>query len=112
MKSSNIQSALQLKHRDYFRVNYMNPSIDQGFVERTNKEKPNSPLQKYSLTPKGIVLKEDLLKQIGTNIQLETRITDQTTGQASGQVPDHDTDFKTNNDTDCVTDHDTVYDTA
>ncbi len=60
MKSSEIQIALQLKHREYFRDNYLIPTMENGFIEMTIPETPNHPNQKYRLTPKGIATKQQL----------------------------------------------------
>jgi len=115
MKSADIQIALQLKHREYFRANYLKPSIDQGFIERTKKEKPNSPLQKYRLTQKGIVFKKEIMSFLYSSKQTEIPIcylaSEQVSEQVSEQATDHDTDYKANNDTDFVADYDVIYDT-
>mgnify|MGYP000067498368 CR=1 FL=1 len=37
----------------YFRVNYLNPAIEQGFVALTIPDKPTSSKQQYYLTDKG-----------------------------------------------------------
>jgi len=90
MKSSEIQTALQLKHREYFRDNYLNPSLDQGFVEMILQEKPNSPNQKYRLTPKGMALKDRLLihqsAQKTVSEEITTSVTGEATGEATGEV--------------------------
>lgn len=62
MKSADIQSALQLKHRETFRDNYLNPAMAEGYVEMTIPGKPNSPNQRYRLTQKGLELKAKLEK--------------------------------------------------
>ena len=48
-----IQEKLGLKNRDYFRKNYLNPAIEQGFVALTIPDKPTSSKQQYYLTDKG-----------------------------------------------------------
>jgi len=58
MKSADIQAILQLKHRGYFKNNYLDPSIDEGFVEMTIPESSKSPNQMYRLTEKGIEMKK------------------------------------------------------
>ena len=44
---------LKLSHRPTFRANYLHPALEQGLIERTIPDKPNSRLQKYRLTLKG-----------------------------------------------------------
>jgi len=44
---------LKLSHRPTLRANYLHPALEQGFIERTIPDKPNSRLQKYRLTPRG-----------------------------------------------------------
>jgi hypothetical protein len=51
---------LELKHRPTFLYDYLKPSLEQGFVEMTIPDKPNSRLQKYRLTIFGKQLKEKL----------------------------------------------------
>jgi len=87
MKSAEIQEVLQLKHREYFRENYLIPALDMGFVEMTIPEKPNSPIQKYHLTAKGIELKKHYY-------------------HAAGDIANGKTDYDTDYDTDHDTDHD------
>lgn len=60
VKRNEIQEALELKHRDYFMDNYLNPAIAQGYIEQTIPDKPTSPKQKYRLTAKGLKLKNEL----------------------------------------------------
>ena len=82
MKSAEIQEVLQLKHREYFRDNYLEPSINEGFVEMSIPGKPNSPIQKYRLTEKGMELKNGYFD---VNSQIADSRTDHDT--------DHDTDY-------------------
>jgi hypothetical protein len=58
MKSADIQNLLQLKHRETFRDNYLVPALNEGILEMTIPEKPNSPKQMYRLTQKGIELQK------------------------------------------------------
>jgi predicted transcriptional regulator len=60
MKRAEIQEALQLKHRDSFTENYLQPALSEGLVEMTIPNKPNSSRQKYRLTEKGLALKEQI----------------------------------------------------
>ena len=48
-----LQNLLNLSDREYFRKNYLNPAIEQGFVALTIPDKPTSKNQKYYLTDKG-----------------------------------------------------------
>jgi len=57
MKRSEIQQILQLKHDDYFRVEYILPALESGIIEQTHPESPNHPQQRYKLTEKGLQLK-------------------------------------------------------
>ena len=60
MGRAELQELLSIKNRDYFRTDYLNPAIDQGYVEPTIPDKPNSQNQKYRLTSKGAALKNSL----------------------------------------------------
>lgn len=60
MKRDEIQEALELKHRDNFRENYLNPAIAEGWVEMTIPDKPTSSKQTYRLTRKGLKRKKEL----------------------------------------------------
>ncbi len=53
MKRADIQSALGLQHREYFRSAYLKPSLMKNLIEMTIPDKPKSKLQKYRLTAKG-----------------------------------------------------------
>jgi len=50
MNRQEIQEKLNLSDRENFRLNYLKPALEQGFVEMTLPDKPNSNLQKYRLT--------------------------------------------------------------
>lgn len=54
LSASDIMRKINLSHRPTFRKNYLNPAISKGFIEMTIPDKPNSRLQKYRITPKGI----------------------------------------------------------
>ena len=60
VKRIEIQDMLELKHRENFIENYLNPAIKDKFIELTIPDKPNSPKQKYRLTEKGIALKSQM----------------------------------------------------
>jgi hypothetical protein len=53
MDRQQILHALGLKVRKNLRVTYLEPSLKQCLVEMTQPDSPNSPTQKYRLTPKG-----------------------------------------------------------
>lgn len=57
---SELQELLSIKNRDYFRTDYLIPAINDGYIELTIPDKPNSRNQKYRLTTKGLELKEAL----------------------------------------------------
>lgn len=50
-----LMGLLELKHRPTFMSNYLEPAIEDGYVERT-QEKPTSRNQKYRATKKGLEL--------------------------------------------------------
>ncbi len=54
MTRQQIQKKLKLKDEKNFRKKYQQPAINQGLIEMTVPDKPNSRLQKYKLTAKGI----------------------------------------------------------
>jgi predicted HTH transcriptional regulator len=57
-KSANdLMLDLDLKHRPTFLYDYLKPALEQGFIEMTVPDKPNSSLQKYRLTVLGKELK-------------------------------------------------------
>lgn len=51
--ATELMEELQLSHRPTFRKNYLHPALEQGLIEMTVPDKPNSRLQKYRLTAKG-----------------------------------------------------------
>jgi fido (protein-threonine AMPylation protein) len=53
MSSSEIMTALGLSHRPTFRKNYLNPALDEDWIERTQPASPRSSTQRYRLTGKG-----------------------------------------------------------
>ena len=54
LSSSELRNNLGIKHRPTFRDNYINPALYAGLIELTIPDKPNSRLQKYRLTAKGL----------------------------------------------------------
>lgn len=53
LSSGELRELLKLSHRPTFRQNYLHPALEEGFVELTIPDKPNSSRQKYRLTAKG-----------------------------------------------------------
>ncbi len=47
LSASELMWRLGLSHKPTFRKNYLNPAIEQGLIERTIPDKPNSRNQKY-----------------------------------------------------------------
>jgi ATP-dependent DNA helicase RecG len=48
-----LQSALNINNRDYFRVSFIKAVLDNGLINMTIPEKPTSKNQKYYITTKG-----------------------------------------------------------
>jgi hypothetical protein len=51
--SHDLMQVLGLSHRPTFRENYLNPALNDGWIERTQPDSPRSPTQRYRLTDKG-----------------------------------------------------------
>jgi predicted HTH transcriptional regulator len=64
MNRQEIQNKLGLSNRDNFRLNYLKPALEQGFIEMTISAKPNSSLQKYRLSILGNQLRNSILTQV------------------------------------------------
>lgn len=52
MGSNDLMQALGLSHRPTFRNNYLNPALEDEWIERTQPDSPRSPTQRYRLTGK------------------------------------------------------------
>jgi ATP-dependent DNA helicase RecG len=50
---------LNLQHREYFRLSYIKPALEQGYIA-TEFANPNHPKQRYYLTEKGKETKANL----------------------------------------------------
>jgi ATP-dependent DNA helicase RecG len=53
LTSSEIMERLDLHHREYFRLNYIKPALEQGYIA-PEFPNPNHPKQRYCLTEKGL----------------------------------------------------------
>ena len=49
-----LQEKAGIKHKYYFLQNYLKPALEQGLIAMTIPNKPNSRLQRYRLTDKGL----------------------------------------------------------
>ncbi|KGJ92083.1 Fic family protein [Thalassotalea sp. ND16A] len=58
MGRDELQKALGLSDRKSFRERYIKPALENGIIEMTKPDKPNSRLQKYRLTSVGKNLKD------------------------------------------------------
>ncbi|CBL44293.1 conserved hypothetical protein [gamma proteobacterium HdN1] len=52
LKSNELMQALGLSHRATFRNNYLNPALENNWIERTQPDAPRSPTQRYRLSGK------------------------------------------------------------
>ena len=57
-----IMNKLQLSHKQSFLQNYIQPALKLELIKMTIPNKPNSRLQKYRLTEKGIELRKKIKK--------------------------------------------------
>lgn len=51
-----LQEQLGLKHDEHFRIAYLLPALENGYIERTIPDKPQSSQQQYRSTAKGRAL--------------------------------------------------------
>lgn len=63
MSKNDLMQSLGLKDTKYFKQNILQKAIKLNLIELTQPNSPNSPTQKYRLTPVGESLKKSLLKQ-------------------------------------------------
>ena len=61
MTRQQIQATLGLKHEDHFRLAYVLPALEAGWIEMSIPDKPRSRNQRYRLTRAG----RDHLRRIG-----------------------------------------------
>ncbi len=62
LKRVELQEILGLKDRVNFITNYLNPTLELGYIEMTIPEIPTHQEQRYRLTSRGIALKKQLKK--------------------------------------------------
>ena len=55
-KREEIQSFIGIKDRKHFRIEILQPLIENGLLQMTIPDKPNSPIQKYVTTEQGMGL--------------------------------------------------------
>jgi len=56
MTRKKLQESLLLRGEENFRKLYLVPALEAGYLEMTIPDRPNSRLQKYRLTAKGLAL--------------------------------------------------------
>jgi len=55
LSAAELMILLNLKHRPTFRKNYLRPALEQGLIEMTLPDTPNSRNQRYRRTPSNTV---------------------------------------------------------
>lgn len=68
MSRLELQQAMSLKNKEYFRKHYIIPALEYGYIAMTLPDKPTSKKQKYYLTAKG----QELLETQPTPLQEST----------------------------------------
>jgi ATP-dependent DNA helicase RecG len=63
MSRTELRDILGLKHKGNFRDNYLEPALEQGYIQMKHPDSPNHPKQRYLLTKKGESLKYELKKK-------------------------------------------------
>ena len=58
--SKELMAVLKLSHRQTFLYKYLHPALAAGIIEMTIPDKPNSRLQKYRLTDRGRMMRDEL----------------------------------------------------
>ena len=54
-----LRELIGISHKTYFRKNYIDPALNEGFIEMTIPDKPKSKNQKYRITDKGLKYLKD-----------------------------------------------------
>lgn len=60
MSRQELQEKVGLSNKEHFRKHYLKPALEQGFIEMTIPNNPNSSLQRYRLTGIGKKWKQQL----------------------------------------------------
>ena len=55
-----MMTLIDMKHRETFLNNYLNPAIQTGFVRLLYPESPRHPRQKYLLTVRGLTAYQEI----------------------------------------------------
>ena len=63
MSRTELQMALQLRHRRHFTTAYLKPALKAELVEMTLPDKPNSQNQRYRRTAQGEALAEQIKRK-------------------------------------------------
>jgi len=63
LTTNEMMQALKLKHRATFRQNYLQPALQNKWIEMTQPDAPKSPTQKYWITVLGKQLAQQLVKR-------------------------------------------------
>jgi len=58
-KSAEIQAIIGIKHRETFQRNYLDRLLEEGLIVRTIPDKPQSRMQKYTITERGKMILEN-----------------------------------------------------
>lgn len=64
-------AALNLKNRENFMTNYLNPAMKEGFVTMLYPNSPRHPKQKYMLTVKGLAISKSFSNFVAPNNKTE-----------------------------------------
>ncbi|MEI6607334.1 MAG: hypothetical protein WCP35_18635 [Verrucomicrobiota bacterium] len=51
LSTEELMQRLHLRHKTYFRRNYLKPALEAGLLKMTQPDSPNSPTQRYLLVP-------------------------------------------------------------
>jgi len=60
LTASDLMKSLDVSHRQTFTKSYLHPAIEDGYIEMTHPEKPNSHTQHYRITAEGVAAVKDM----------------------------------------------------